>query len=407
VIPPVTSDATAAYDVASCAGDAVADPAGYCEAQVSAYAPAASVPASQINHYLHLTLSNPQPGHSQLFNNSIAIDPPLDSAVTISKRSALVNVSRGQLVPYTITVKNALALDELSIVDTFPPGFKYVAGSARVNGLAVEPVMTTRNLTWTNLRLDSNEQTIKLLFIVGSGVSEGDYVNRAQVFHSRLGSVSAEATATVRVVPDPNFDCTDVIGKVFDDVNRNGYQDAGEKGLPGVRVVSARGLLITTDDHGRFHVTCAVVPDENRGSNFILKVDDRTLPTGYRITTENPRVQRATRGKMMKFNFGAAINKIVRIDIANGVFEPDTTEMRMQWKTRMDLLLGELKKAPSILRLAYMAEVEDEKLVEARLKAMKQEIEGLWAQQAGAYELVIETEVFWRLGAPPSRSKLK
>jgi uncharacterized repeat protein (TIGR01451 family)/fimbrial isopeptide formation D2 family protein len=407
VIPPVTSDATAAYDVASCAGDAVADPAGYCEAQVSAYAPAAAVPSSQINHYLHLTLSNPEPTHSQLFNNSIAIDPPLDSAVTISKRSALVNASRGQLVPYTITVKNALGLDELSIVDTFPPGFKYVAGSARVNGLAVEPVMTTRNLTWTNLRLDSNEQTIKLLFIVGSGVSEGDYVNRAQVFHSRLGSVSAEATATVRVVPDPNFDCTDVIGKVFDDVNRNGYQDAGEKGLPGVRVVSARGLLITSDDHGRFHVTCAVVPDENRGSNFILKVDDRTLPTGYRITTENPRVQRATRGKMMKFNFGAAINKIVRLDIANGVFEPDTTEMRMQWKTRMDLLLGELKKAPSILRLAYMAEVEDEKLVEARLKAMKQEIEGLWAQQAGAYELVIETEVFWRLGAPPSRSKLK
>jgi len=73
----------------------------------------------------------------------------------------------------------------------------------------------------------------------------------------------------------------------------------------------------------------------------------------------------------------------------------------------MDLLLGELKKAPSILRLAYMAEVEDEKLVEARLKAMKQEIEGLWAQQSGAYELVIETEVFWRLGGPPSRSKLK
>jgi len=221
------------------------------------------------------------------------------------------------------------------------------------------------------------------------------------------GDASGVASATVRVTPDPNFDCTDVIGKVFDDANRNGYQDEGEKGLPGVRVVTARGLLITTDDHGRFHVTCAVVPDEIRGSNFILKVDDRTLPTGYRITTENPRVQRVTRGKLAKFNFGATIHKVVRIDVANGVFEPGTTEMRLQWKPRMDLLMDELKKGPSMLRLAYMAEVEDEKLVDDRLKALKQEITDLWAKQNGPYELVIETEVFWRTGAPPSRSALK
>jgi hypothetical protein len=93
--------------------------------------------------------------------------------------------------------------------------------------------------------------------------------------------------------------------------------------------------------------------------------------------------------------------------VANGVFEPGTTEMRMQWKQRMDLLMGELKKAPSTLRLAYMAEVEDEKLVEARLQMLKQETANLWAQQNGPYELVIETEVFWRTGAPPKRSALK
>ena len=62
------------------------------------------------------------------------------------------------------------------------------------------------------------------------------------------GTVSGEATATVRVIPDPDFDCTDVIGKVFDDGNLNGWQDPGEKGLPGVRVVTARGLIATTDE---------------------------------------------------------------------------------------------------------------------------------------------------------------
>jgi uncharacterized repeat protein (TIGR01451 family) len=404
IIPPVTHEETAAYSVATCSADAVPAPAGYCEAQASAYAPAAAVPAAQINHYLHLTLSNPIPGDSQLFNNHIALDPTLDNAVTIRKTSALVNVSRGQLVPYTITVNNTMpaALQDLSIVDTFPPGFKYVEGSSRVNGQPLEPVISTRQLSWSNLQLASGStQEIKLLFIVGSGVGEGEFVNRAQMFNTVLDvAASGVATATVRVVPDPTFDCTDVIGKVFDDRDLNGYQDAGEEGLAGVRVVTARGLIATTDEHGRFHLTCAVVPDEDRGSNFILKLDDRSLPTGYRVTTENPRVQRATRGKMLRFNFGATIHRVVAIDIADGVFEPETTELRQQWTPKIDQLLAELKKSPSVLRLSYLADVEREGLVKERLRTLKKAIARQWDRADGGYRLTIETEVFWRKGGP-------
>ncbi|MCK5887690.1 MAG: hypothetical protein KAG70_14485, partial [Alcanivorax sp.] len=161
---------------------------------------------------------------------------------------------------------------------------------------------------------------------------------------------------------------------------------------------------VTSDEYGRFHITCAVVPDENRGSNFILKVDDRTLPTGYRLTTENPLVRRATRGKMIKFNFGAALHRVVRLDLANGVFEPDSTQMRLQWQSRVPLLMEELGTDPSILRLAYMAENESKRLVEKRLKAMKRMIAEQWAEMGNPYELTIETEVFWRTGAPPERS---
>ena len=72
------------------------------------------------------------------------------------------------------------------------------------------------------------------MLIVGSGVKEGKYVNRAQVFNAiTAGPASAEATATVRVIPDPTLDCSDVIGKVFDDANLNGYQDEGELGFAG------------------------------------------------------------------------------------------------------------------------------------------------------------------------------
>jgi len=354
---------------------------------------------------MHFLLSDGNvPGQSQIFNNSIPIDPELNGAVAINKSSSLTNVTRGMLVPYTITVTNVygVPLYDISIVDRFPAGFKYKAGSARLDGNPAEPLINGRELVWDNLELQVNQRyTMRLLLVVGSGVSEGEYINRAMVLNTTTGgTVSGEATATVRVIPDPGFDCTDVIGKMFDDRNLNGKQDSGEKGLSGVRVVTARGLIATTDEHGRFHITCAAVPDEDRGSNFILKLDERSLPTGYRLTTENPRVQRATRGKMLRFNFGATIHRVVRIDIADGVFEPDTTELRIQWRPMIAQLLEELKKAPSVLRLSYLGDVERKGLVQERLEVLKKKITKQWEQSDGGYRLVIETEIFWRRGAP-------
>jgi len=406
LVPPTSGSTTASFSVPACPGspaDAVPITSNYCEAQASDQAPAVSVTeGTGTAYYLHLTLDNVQPGYSQIYNNHIAVDPTLNTAIAITKTAALVNVTRSQLVPYTITLNNTLGvtLRNLSVVDTFPLGFKYVAGSSRMDGQKIEPVMNMRQLIWSISQLGSNtKHTITFLMIAGSGVSEGEYVNRAQVMDNATDSVaSGVASATVRVIPDPDLDCTDVIGKVFDDANANGYPDADEKGVPGARVLTARGLIATTDEFGRFHITCAVVPDEDRGSNFILKLDDRSLPTGYRVTGENPQVQRATRGKMLRYNFGATIHHVVSLDIADGVFEPKSTRLRMQWQPRIGLLLKEMRKAPSVLRLSYLADTENGGLVEDRLKALKKEITEKWD---GGYPLTIETEVFWRRGAPP------
>jgi uncharacterized repeat protein (TIGR01451 family) len=317
-----------------------------------------------------------------------------------------VIVSRGQLVPYEITVGNELgvAIADLGIVDRFPAGFRYVEGSARIDGVPVEPTVDGRELTWLDVGVGSaSRRSLRLLLAVGAGVSEGEYVNRAQAISSLTGAaLSGEAKATVRVVPDPTFSCTDVMGKVFDDPNRNGLQDGGEKGLPGVRLVTARGLVATTDAFGRFHVTCAITPNEGRGSNFILKLDDRTLPSGYRMSTRKTQVQRATRGKALRFHFAASIHRVVELDLADGVFEPGSTEIRPEWRPRLDRLLDELEKAPATLRLSYIADVEDERLVERRMAAVKREIAERW-EALDSYPLTIEPEVFWRRGAPPDR----
>ena len=61
-----------------------------------------------------------------------------------------------------------------------------------------------------------------------------------------------------------------------------------------------------------------------------------------------------------------------------------------------------MQKGPSILRLSYLADVEDPKLVERRIDAMTKLVTDSWTEAHGGYSLVIEHEVFWRTGKPPS-----
>jgi uncharacterized repeat protein (TIGR01451 family) len=411
LIPPASGASTPPFNVPGCPGtadDAIVGTSQHCEVQSSELPPGTAVPArsSGTLYHSHLTFDDGQlPGSGEVFNNHIPLDPELGGAVSITKTTPLMNVTRGQLIPYVITVSNtsAVQLQDVGIVDRFPAGFRYVEGSARLEDQPVEPAINGRELIWSNLALAaSGRHTLKLLLAVGAGVSEGEFVNRAQAFNTLTGNaLSGEATATVRLVPDPTFDCTDVTGKVFDDRNRNGYQDADENGVAGARVVTARGLAATSDEYGRFHFTCAITPHESRGSNFILKLDDRTLPSGFRAATKPVQVKRATRGKSLRFNFGVSIHRVVGLDIAGDVFEPDSTEIRHQWRSRIGLLLEELQKGPAVLRMSYVADVESKQLVERRLDAVKSAVMDAWTELACCYELVVEPEIYWRLGGPP------
>jgi uncharacterized repeat protein (TIGR01451 family)/fimbrial isopeptide formation D2 family protein len=416
IIPATTDATTGALAVPSCPGTVNdASPAvPFCEAQVSEFAPPSSVPprSTGTKYYLNLTLDGTAvPGSNQMYNNHIPADPQIVGSFSITKTTPLLNVTRGQLVPYTITISNVLGASAqgVQVVDRYPAGFRYIPGSARLDGVPTEPTVTGLQLAWNGLNFGgSDHRTIVLLLAVGAGVNEGEFTNRAQVIQGSTGQLlSGEATATVRVVADQTFDCTDVFGKVFDDVNRNGFQDPGEKGLSGVRVVTAQGLAATTDQFGRFHITCALTPNEIRGSNFVLKLDDRTLPSGFRLTTDQLQIKHATAGKALKFDFGASIYRVVAIDLSDAAFEPGATEIRAQWKPRLEVLLRELRKAPSLLRLSYVADTEDSGLVERRMQAVKRQLTEAWDAGKDSYQLTIEPEVFWRRGAPPKRSDLR
>ncbi|MFP5392948.1 MAG: SdrD B-like domain-containing protein, partial [Gammaproteobacteria bacterium] len=375
--------------------------------QASDGAPALSVPlhkpgacvgmvaggAPTTQYYQSFVITNG--GSAPILNNHMPIDPiPVDGLV-LAKTTPLVNVARGDLVPYTIVATNsrAQALPATVVQDMLPPGFQYKAGSARMNGAPAEPKLAGRTLSFAARGFAANEKaTYTLILAVGAGVGDGEYVNRAVAVSPATGApVSNTATAAVRIVPDATFDCPDVIGKVFDDANVNGVQDEGEAGLPGIRLATPRGLLITTDAQGRYHVPCAEIPNADRGANFVMKLDERTLPSGYRVTTENPGSVRITRGKLAKLNFGAAIHRVVRIEAGDTAFEPGSATLLPQWNQQLDTMIEQLKARPSVVRIA-LRQGADSALSARRMQALREAIAERWRRQGGAYALAVEEE---------------
>src|SRR5690606_31570080 len=108
-----------------------------------------------------------------------------------------------------------------------------------------------------------------------------------------------------------------------------------ERGIPGVRIASVDGLLVETDQFGRYHL--ADVSGGERGySNFILKVDPATLPPGTAFTTPNPRLRRITPGVPVRFDFGVrlpatplpGVRRDVELALGEVIFEPGSAAVR-------------------------------------------------------------------------------
>ena len=92
-----------------------------------------------------------------------------------------------------------------------------------------------------------------------------------------------------------------------------------------------------------------------------------------------------------------------RDDATHEVLGDHAREIRIQWRPRLDLLLEELQKAPAVLRLSYVADIEDSALVDRRVAAVKKQVAEAWEALNCCYALSIESEIFWRLGAPPEQ----
>jgi uncharacterized repeat protein (TIGR01451 family) len=329
-------------------------------------------------------------GSPDLTNNHIAIDPV---PAGFTKKANVATARRGDTITYTIDAES-VPFDPARVTDTLPPGLSYVANSAMVNGVPTAPAAAGAVLTFDNVHRDAAHKIhIVLKAVVSAAVQPGPVINRTQLINPATGAVFGNAKAAVEILPEHVFDCSDIIGKVFEDSNRNGYEDDGEPGLPGVRLATVNGTLITTDAYGRYHVPCAALPDHEIGSNFILKLDTRTLPTGYRVTTENPKTVRVTAGKATKLNFGASIARVIRLDLTDEVFAGSGTAAAPRIEKIVAQLVAILDKAPSILRLTYYEGADGHAAAQTRLAEVQKLIGKSWAKRLGRYQLPVEARI--------------
>ncbi len=359
-----------------------------------------------------------------LTDQNQALDPVASpDQLVLTKTTPLSTVVLGGSVPYQITAENQEAFPvTANIVDTLPTGFVYLPDSATINGTAVEPTISGQNLTWSDVVIGVGETvTLELVARVGPNTPVGDLTNIVRAFDPPTGDpLAPPATATVRRNPEAVFDCSDIIGKVFDDRNFDGYQNGipgpdrsaitdqdifvdgkagkltpppepeGEPGLPRVRLVTPTGTIVTTDEYGRYSIPCAELPG-GFGTNFTLKLDDRSLPTGYRVTTENPRTMRVTAGIMTELNFGAALGRVVDIDLTAAAFGADNAPVD-RLEQGIARILTQVKDTPSVLRISYFSAGEDRALIKDRLDQLEDTINARW-RAIGDYRLIVERDV--------------
>lgn len=288
-------------------------------------------------------------------------------------------------------IADALA-DRVSgqVIDLLPVGLTYVPGSATLNGSASEPDVDRNRLIWSDLSVSAGDIiSISYRAVINPQAPVGAMVNRTW-FETAYGfQVSNVAEATVRRRAEAVFDCSDIIGRVYDDQNHNTYNDDGEPGIPGAVVVTLGGVRITADAHGRFNVPCAALP-KDIGSNFQLKLDERSLPNGYRVTTENPLVVRLTPGRFAKMNFGAALMGLVEIDLTAAAFDANG-EPSNALRLGIAALVEQLTSRPSTVELTYIYQDEGRVVARQRLQVVERLLRRQW-RKSNMSRLPIELE---------------
>ncbi|SDI68906.1 DUF11 domain-containing protein [Variovorax sp. OV700] len=217
-------------------------------------------------------------------HNHIPLDPGNVLGLVLRKEGSKRQVEFGDFMDYAlvITNKTGFPVTGVRLADSLPPGFAYVANSARLNGsAAVNPAggagpQLVFDYPALALGVDQSA-TVRYRVRIGVGApTNGDAVNRARASSGPMQSNLANWT--VRVTGGVFSDDAFLFGKVHMDCKRDGRQDGDDEiGVPGVRLYMEDGTHVITDVEGKWSLYGL------KPVTHVLRVDQTTLPAGARL----------------------------------------------------------------------------------------------------------------------------
>ena len=208
---------------------------------------------------------------------------PLDyvdqNGLLISQTANKTTAKRGDIVTYFFKIKNtnsgAIYSPEISV--KIPHNFKYIKDSALRDGIKNgDPAHTSGRLIFKpdNIGVDTSI-TYSYRVRVGIDAYEGKNISEGIVNYDSLGqTITTGPVFTIVYIKSLFSPKGLVIGKVFEDSNRNGIQERGEPPVPYVAILSEDGRVVLTDENGKYSIA------NFNYDTHVLKLDQRVLPGG-------------------------------------------------------------------------------------------------------------------------------
>ncbi|MCK5917796.1 MAG: DUF11 domain-containing protein [Cocleimonas sp.] len=223
----------------------------------------------------------------------IPLNPILNANndLVVEKTVTSANAGIGDFASYSIHIVNHAPknLYAVKIEDRLPYGFRYVEGSAFLDGKQVNDPMGAPgpNLTFSELpfgetlakgELDKKSHTLTYKLRISAGAIDSDGVNTAKAT-GRTGTMytihSNNATAKVKVIQKGVLGDNGIIfGKIYVDADCSNIQSKGEWPIGGVKLYLEDGTWVVTDGNGQYSLY-GIKP-----GSHVVKVDPISLPEG-------------------------------------------------------------------------------------------------------------------------------
>ena len=237
----------------------------------------------------------------------IPLDP--DTDLVLSKAADRSFGDVGDFINYTVTIENrGQAAAPVMLYDTLPLGFRYVAGTSRVEQITIDEPQISSDATQLTfpMGLIQPGETISLDYAleIGPGAPIGDAVNEAVVRDNAGEQLSNIARAGIRLREDLIRSRSTIVGRISEQ-SCNGDEEWARKirrgvGIEGVRLYMETGAYVVSDPDGLFHFEGVTE------GTHVVQVDEETLPKGFELMQceENTRYAGAVNSKFVDVQGG-------------------------------------------------------------------------------------------------------